>query len=381
MSHWLDDDRDRRDALHVKEQLAMAFYDDPVGRRIEARPFLKWVGGKTSVLGQLGEFFPPEIDRYIEPFLGGGAVFFHLKYRFPQMRAFLRDSNRELINCYRIVRDRPLELMVALDEHALAFRKGGAEYFYAVRKQHDLADDLARAARTIFLNKTCFNGLWRVNARGEFNTPVGSAKSPSLYDHDNLLACSLALRNAQLEAEDFRSVLHEARRGDFIYFDPPYLPISAYSDFKRYTADQFRETDQAELAGVFRELDARGCRVALSNSEHPRIRELYSGVAAQDGYKDPMPELDVRLRSFRKAQFLNESARSSNPSDASQRRLCNSWASLQRSTEGSRSGLGYKNAVQNYQSYRSRPKVLLSHSSRPLGIAGSQSNIAGGPQD
>ncbi len=254
----------------------MPFRDAPGVKRVEAGPFLKWVGGKASSLTQLEEFFPREIDRYIEPFLGGGAVFFHLKHRFPRMRAFLRDSNKELINCYRVVRDRPVELMARLDHHMEAFQARGADYFYLIRKQHDLADDLARAARTIFLNKTCFNGLWRVNARGEFNTPVGSNKNPALYDRENLMAASLALRDAQLEAEDFRQVLNEARRGDFIYFDPPYLPISAYSDFKRYTPDQFREADQIELARVFRELDVKGCRLLLSNSDHPRTRELYA---------------------------------------------------------------------------------------------------------
>ena len=169
--------------------------------------------------------------------------------------------------------------MRLLDEHSEAFRAEGDAYFYAVRKQHDLTDDLARAARTIFLNKTCFNGLWRVNARGEFNTPVGSNKSPNLYSRDNLLAGSGALQNAQLEVQDFRKTLDEARRGDFIYFDPPYLPVSVYSDFKRYTPDQFRDADQVELARVFRELDAKGCRVVLTNSEHPRTRELYAGFS------------------------------------------------------------------------------------------------------
>jgi DNA adenine methylase len=260
------------------EQLAMPFV---VPKRIEAQPFLKWVGGKGSLLRQLEEFFPAEIDRYFEPFLGGGAVFFHLKQRFPDLRAFLRDGNKELINCYRVVRDRPDELMRLLDEHAKGFRADGGEYFYAIRKQHDLTDDLARAARTIFLNKTCFNGLYRVNAKGEFNTPVGSNKNPNLYSRDNLLAASEVLQTAQLEAQDFRKVLDETRRGDFIYFDPPYLPISAYSDFKRYTPDQFREADQVELARVFRELDAKGCRVVLSNSEHPRTRELYAGFSIQ----------------------------------------------------------------------------------------------------
>ena len=256
------------------EQLAMPFVRRTL---IEASPFLKWAGGKASSIRQLEEFFPHEIGRYIEPFVGGGAVFFHLKFRFPEMHAFLRDSNRELINCYRAVRDRADELMTLLDEHSKGFRVDGDKYYYEIRKQHDLSDDLARAARTIFLNKTCYNGLWRVNARGEFNTPVGSNKKPSLYSRENLLAASAALQDTQLEAQDFRKVLDESRRGDFIYCDPPYLPISVHSDFKRYTPDQFREADQVELARVFRELDSKGCWVVVSNSEHPRTRELYSG--------------------------------------------------------------------------------------------------------
>lgn len=210
--------------------------------RIEPRPFLKWAGGKTSLLSQLTAFFPAHIDRYFEPFLGGGAVFFFLKHRFPRLRAFLRDTNRELINAYRAVRDRPVDLMLLLDGHSARFRSEGDPYYYAIRSQHDLTDDLARAARTIFLNKTCFNGLWRVNARGEFNTPVGSNKNPGLYDRAQLLAASAALQDAQLETQDFRAIAAETRRGDFIYFDPPYLPASAFSDFKRYTAQQFRNT-------------------------------------------------------------------------------------------------------------------------------------------
>jgi DNA adenine methylase len=264
-------------ALYVlDEQKAFPFADIPEAERFEAQPFLKWAGGKASILPQLDEFFPQVIGRYFEPFLGGGAVFFHLKHHFPKMRAFLRDSNKELINAYRIVRDRPKGLMELLDKHQAAFRARGADYYYEVRKQHDLTDDLARAARTIFLNKTCFNGLWRVNARGEFNTPIGSNRNAALYDRDNLLAAAYELRDAQLEAEDFRKIIHEARRGDFVYLDPPYFPISVYSDFKRYTPDQFREEDQVDLARIFRDLDAKGCNVMLSNSEHPRVRELYA---------------------------------------------------------------------------------------------------------
>jgi DNA adenine methylase len=201
-------------ARHIDpDQLAMPFAETlPLG---EAKPFLKWVGGKTSLLSQLTAHFPATIDRYFEPFLGGGAVFFHLKHRFPRMRAFLRDSNRELINAYRAVRDRPEELMRLLDEHSTSFRVLGDAYYYNVRSQHDLSDDLARAARTIFLNKTCFNGLWRVNARNEFNTPVGSNKDPGLYDRANILAVSAALQDAQLEVRDlrlFRLMLSSAKR-------------------------------------------------------------------------------------------------------------------------------------------------------------------------
>jgi len=259
-----------------EDQMTMCFLDAEEVQKVAPRPFLKWVGGKNALLPQLEPLFPPHIDRYIEPFLGGGAVFFFLKYKFPRMRAFLRDSNKELINCYRVVRDRPIELMRWLDHHSAEFKKHASTYFYAVRAEHGLMDDLARAARTLFLNKTCFNGLYRVNAKGEFNTPVGSNQNPALYERKNLLACSLALRDAQLEAEDFRMLPREARKGDLIYFDPPYVAISEYSDFKRYTAEQFRDAEQAELANVFRELDAKGCHVLLSNSDHPRTRKLYS---------------------------------------------------------------------------------------------------------
>ncbi|PYK14485.1 MAG: hypothetical protein DME55_15110 [Verrucomicrobia bacterium] len=138
--------------------MAMPFLEHVSTRRVEARPFLKWAGGKASLINQFAQLFPQEVDRYIEPFVGGGAVFFHLKHGFPRMRAFLRDSNKELINCYRIVRDRPIELMRWLDHYERSFRSHGSDYYYLIRRQHDLTDDLARAARTIFLNKTCSNG-------------------------------------------------------------------------------------------------------------------------------------------------------------------------------------------------------------------------------
>jgi len=141
------------------EQKALEFADAPDVARIEAQPFLKWAGGKTQLLPQFDKFFPDHIDRYFEPFVGGGAVFFHLKRRFPHMVAHLRDCNRELINCYQMVRDNPQELMRLLDEHLVLFNENREHYYYTIRDRHDLTDPLERAARMIFLNKTCFNGL------------------------------------------------------------------------------------------------------------------------------------------------------------------------------------------------------------------------------
>ncbi len=247
---------------------------------IAAQPFLKWVGGKGQLLSQLDKFFPKKINRYFEPFVGGGAVFFHLKHRFPRMRAYLRDINPELINTYRAVRDCPQELMHRLDEHAAEFKAKGDDYFYYVRAQHHLTGDdqkiVERAARMIFLNKTCFNGLWRVNARGEFNVPVGSYKNPRLYDEENLWAAHRALQDADLAVQDFRRTFDETGRGDFIYVDPPYYPVSTTANFTSYAKEEFAEDEQRELHAVFAEAARRGVRVALSNSDTRFIRKLYS---------------------------------------------------------------------------------------------------------
>ncbi len=245
----------------------------------EAQPFLKWVGGKAQLLAQFGEFFPTEITRYFEPFIGGGAVFFHLKHRFPRMRAFLRDINPELINTYRAVRDYPRELMQQLDAHATEFKAKSADYFYFVRAQHHLIGDekkiVERAARMIFLNKTCFNGLWRVNARGEFNVPVGSNKNPRLYNEENILAASRALESVHLAVQDFRETLNQTWLGDFAYVDPPYYPVSATASFTSYAKEDFGEGEQRELHAVFAESARRGARLMLSNSDTPFIRKLY----------------------------------------------------------------------------------------------------------
>lgn len=249
----------------------------------EAQPFLKWVGGKAQLLAQFEKYFPAAIEDYYEPFLGGGAVFFHLKARFPKMRATLRDNNPELINCYEVIRDRVSELMVSLDAHLSRFRAEKESYYYLVRSDHHLAKPVERAARMIFLNKTCYNGLWRVNARGEFNVPIGSynPEKVTLYDRANLLAASRELQHADLAVEDFRDTLRKAARGSFVYVDPPYDPVSATANFTSYTREDFGKPEQQELAAVFAEAARRGAQLMLSNSETPFIRHLYSGFRTE----------------------------------------------------------------------------------------------------
>lgn len=259
------------------EQIAIPFVPSR-GVAREAQPFIKWVGGKAQLLKQFDQFLHRPVERYFDPFLGGGAVFFHLKHRFPQMRAFLRDNNDELINAYITVRDEPILLMKRLDEHLVNFKADRERYYYVVRSQHHLEKQkrIERAARMIFLNKTCFNGLWRVNGRGEFNVPIGSHKNPTLYDKENILAASRALANVHLETKDFRETLGETRPGDFVYLDPPYYPVSPTANFTSYTKDDFGPEQQRELAALFSTAVLRGVRLMLSNSDTEFIRNQYT---------------------------------------------------------------------------------------------------------
>jgi DNA adenine methylase len=245
---------------------------------VEAQPFLKWAGGKAQLLKQFDAFFPKSIRTYCEPFLGGGAVFFHLKARFPKMRAALRDNNPELINCYQAVRDSAEELMSCLDAHLEQFRAKGQAYYYEVRKDHKKAKGVERAGRMIFLNKTCYNGLWRVNGRGEFNVPIGSYRPErvSLYDRENLLAASAALKDTDLRVQDFRKTMKEAREAGFVYIDPPYYPLSRTANFTSYTQEMFGQAEQEELARLFAAAAKEGAQLMLSNSDTEMTRGLYA---------------------------------------------------------------------------------------------------------
>lgn len=236
---------------------------------VQARPILKWAGGKTQMLGSLLPKVPSSYNRYIEPFFGGGAMFFTLQ---PES-AIIADSNPELINMYREIADHVEDVIRFLKQY-----ENTSEMFYTVRSQEWTALSKAEAAaRMIFLNRTCFNGLYRVNKQGRFNVPYGKYKNPKICDEDGLRAASEALKKADILCDDYLLVLdHYAQPGDFVFLDPPYLPVSEYADFKRYTKEQFYEEDHVKLAKMIMVLHERGCHVILTNSNHPLVYELYA---------------------------------------------------------------------------------------------------------
>jgi DNA adenine methylase len=239
----------------------------------EAAPFLKWAGGKQQLLEQFEKLFPARYSRYVEPFLGSGAVFFHLVSKRPRLFAALMDNNAELIATYEAVRDEVEEVIAQLCELKL---QHSPEQYYAVRAQEP-SDPAARAARFIYLNKTCFNGLYRVNRRGQFNVPMGRYRNPGIFAPKNLRCISQVLTDVSLRVAHFSECVKVVRETDFVYFDPPYHPLSTTSSFTSYTSAAFGEAEQRQLADVYRELAERGCQLMLSNSDTPFVRELYKG--------------------------------------------------------------------------------------------------------
>lgn len=246
----------------------------PVISLLENRPLLKWAGGKTQLLGEILPKIPKKYGRFIEPFLGGGAVFFAVR----PTGGIIADSNPELVNLYRSVADDVDGVMAQLRRY-----ENTEEVFYAVRALDvTKLSNIEAAARTIFLNRTCFNGLYRVNKSGQFNVPFGRYKNPKIIDEDALKAASALLSKTSIICGDYKTVLQEnAQAGDFIFLDPPYLPVSEYADFKRYTKEQFYEEDHVELAAEVKRLHELGCHVVLTNSNHPLVHEQYRKFAVE----------------------------------------------------------------------------------------------------
>jgi DNA adenine methylase len=242
------------------------------------KPFVKWVGGKRQLLEQFRKlgFYPPDNfdpvkNTYFEPFVGGGAVFFDL---LPQ-NAVLSDMNKELVTTYNVIKNDVENLIQSLKKH----KKGDKEYFLKVRaKNPEQLSDIEIASRFIFLNRTAFNGMYRVNSKGEFNVPFGKYENPMICDEVNLRRVSKALQKVQIKHQDYKEVLKKAKKGDFVYFDPPYYPVSKTASFTAYTKDAFLDKEQIELRDTFEELHKRGCFVMLSNSDVPFINKIYKEI-------------------------------------------------------------------------------------------------------
>lgn len=237
------------------------------------QPFLKWAGGKRQLLPEINKYIPKKFNTYYEPFVGAGAVLFHLQPK----KAVINDINKELINTYIAIRDHVDELIESLRKH-----KNEKEYFYKIRdldrkKEYDNISMVERASRIIYLNKTCYNGLFRVNSQGFFNVPFGNYKNPNIVNEIVLRAVHKYLNsnNITILNVDFEEAVENAKKGDFIYFDPPYDPISDTSSFTGYSLYGFDKDDQIRLKNVFVELDKKGCKVLLSNSATDFIKDLY----------------------------------------------------------------------------------------------------------
>jgi DNA adenine methylase len=245
-------------------------------------PFVKWAGGKTQLLDRLDKLIPTTFNRYFEPFLGGGALFFYLStVKNLRFTAYLSDVNQELINAYRTVKSSIEELIDILQIYKTEYHKSPEDFYYKLRDRFDVEKntDIERAARLITLNKTCYNGLYRVNTNGKFNVPMGKYRNPIICDSKNLRNASLTLRSfeSHLYSQDYQKILRDkAQTNDFIYLDPPYNPMTITASFTGYTGSGFTMKDQQCLAETFKKLDARGCKILLSNSDTEYVKELYA---------------------------------------------------------------------------------------------------------
>jgi DNA adenine methylase len=250
---------------------------EPLYQTPGCHPFIKWAGGKGQLIPQIIRLIPTRFARYFEPFLGGGAVFFQLSSL--DRNAFLSDINYELINAYKVIKNHVEELIPKLIYHQNEYNKSPKKYYYNLRDSTGVMNKINKAARFIALNKTCYNGLYRVNKNGLFNVPIGRYKNPIICDADNLRKMSVVLKRSgsYLEVSDYKKILVEkAERDDFVYLDPPFYPISNTANFTSYTNNGFSLEDQKELATIFDELTRKGCKVLLSNSNTEEIRRLYS---------------------------------------------------------------------------------------------------------
>ena len=244
---------------------------------VEPKPFVKWAGGKRQLLAELEKNFPKQFGTYFEPFLGGGAVLFDLLAKKPNLKCSVSDLNSDLVLAYVTIRDKLGRLIESLENHSKNYHKDSTGYYYEVRKQEPKSQ-IEKVSRLLFLNKTCFNGLYRVNSKGKFNVPLGRYTNPNIVNRENLTAVSKFLQSDKIKisCRDFESILKDAKKGDFVYFDPPYQPVSDTANFTSYTHRDFTEDDLQRLADLANQLNSKGSHVLLSNSNTKIVKKIFS---------------------------------------------------------------------------------------------------------
>ncbi|MBA0908875.1 MAG: DNA adenine methylase [Nitrosarchaeum sp.] len=243
---------------------------------VTPKPFVKWAGGKRQLIPILNQNIPESFGTYFEPFLGGGALLFHILTDKFSQKCSISDLNSDLVLAYTTIRDRIDSLIISLKNHEKNYQKDSESYFYSIRESNPRSE-IEKTSRLIFLNRTCFNGLYRVNSKGKFNVPLGRYSNPNIVNEENIRAVSQILQSSRIsiKCRDFEAVLRDAKKGDLVYFDPPYQPVSATANFTSYTTKNFTYDDLTRLAELCLKLDSRGCKVLLSNSDSKEVADIF----------------------------------------------------------------------------------------------------------
>ena len=243
---------------------------------VTPKPFVKWAGGKRQLIPILNQNLPEFFGTYYEPFLGGGALLFHILTDKNGQKCSISDLNSDLVLAYTTIRDRVDSLIASLKNHEKNYQKNSESYYYSIRKSNPRSE-IEKTSRLIFLNRTCFNGLYRVNSKGKFNVPLGKYSNPNIVNEENLYAVSNILQSSRIsiKCRDFEAVLRDAKKGDLVYFDPPYQPVSSTANFTSYTNKDFTYDDLTRLAELCLKLDSRGCNVLLSNSDSKEVANIF----------------------------------------------------------------------------------------------------------
>ena len=244
---------------------------------VNPKPFVKWAGGKRQLIPILNENLPKTMGTYFEPFLGGGALLFHILKERDGQKCGISDLNSDLVLAYTTIRDKPESLIESLKNHTKHYQKDSKSYYYSIRENNPKSA-VEKTSRLIFLNRTCFNGLYRVNSKGKFNVPLGRYTNPNIVNEENIHSVSQTLqsRKISIKCRDFEAVLNDAKKGDLVYFDPPYQPVSSSANFTSYTNKSFTFEDLKRLAELCLKLDSKGCKVMLSNSNTPEVANMFT---------------------------------------------------------------------------------------------------------